>query len=109
MHPNRISLLLLILVGSLASIQGPFIIPFTAMPYRMAMSEDGSMIVAIYIVAKEADVFLKTDHGFLHDQTLPLSLGAFDVAITADNSIVLNIASMTILYYAKGVGGTYAV
>ena len=107
MHSDRISLLLLLLVGSLAGIQDPIIIPLAAMPYRMAVSEDGSMIVVTYSIAKDADVLIKTDNGFLHSQTLPTSFAALDVAITADNSILLNIDYFTIIFYAKGAGGLY--
>ena len=73
----------------------------------MAMSDDGSILVTTYSTDSDAEVYANTNDGFEFKQTLAGSNGAFHVAISASNSIVLSVGSGTIKYYTLAASGSY--
>ena len=106
---TRTSLLMILLIYCLAFIDGPKVLSLSSSPLNMAMSDDGSIIVTTYGNAKDAEVFEKAIDGFVFSQSLPSSTGAEYVAISASNSIVLNVGAGSVKYYIRGASGNYEV
>ena len=72
----RTSILLMLVVNCFTAFEGPTIINLTHTPYKMAMSDDGSIIMMTYSTLKDAEVFVKAIDGFVLGESLPSSIGA---------------------------------
>ena len=72
----RTSILLMLVASCFTAFEGPTIINLTHPPYKMAMSDDGSIIVMTYSTLKDAEVFVKAIDGFVLGESLPSSIGA---------------------------------
>ena len=108
MIPTLLLLTLALSATGLPTIHGPVTNSLGAVPYRMIMSRDAKILVLPFQTVKNAEVFMNNGHGFEFSQSIPNTLGAFDLGMTDDGTFVyLHLFYHRTILIVKRIDGSY--
>ena len=82
MNTLLFTLILALSVTCLPVVNGPIASSLGNTPYRMAMSKDARLIVLTFATSKNAEVFQNNGYGFEFNQSIPNTVGCYDLAMT---------------------------